>query len=549
MGSRKQNRFAVSETGVNFKCPNCAGQLRYDIGKKEMLCGQCGSSFPVGSIQDPTGSGKKEHDAEIETIEYHCPSCGASLHTTSSGMTSFCIFCGSDNVLEERMTRMRRPDRIVPFSVTREDCERIYRERLRKTPLVPGEMKAAETVSRFRPVYIPFWSLGGEGKGPVKGEFSTTDVTSNEIRTHEFEAELNAKVSVSGILYDACSQFDDETAQWLELGSRKSQPFHPAYLSGSYAEAPDVESGLFSGLTRNYALQSLTDAMEGVSRTGASLTLPANFTEKAELVMMPVWLLASRQGEKMIYTAIRGTEGEEKIHCELPVSPKRFLLLFCVLAALFTALILGLRHFIVLRPQITAALSGLLAVLCWNTAAPFLARVNRRGKEGDPTRKMLGDTGTLNKWNLYDYIPSPEQQQKNNDRYTLHGRKLVVFAGIAAGFLLLYVLLNRNPLRALNSLISDDSAFPPILSAVSAVLLLIILFKNRDLSGGNKACLLAQAGLCILSVFCGKQKELLYFFGLAGFALTLLVMLGAFKRHNDYVTRPVPFFGEEGSNE
>lgn len=551
MSSENKGRFTVSETGVNFKCPNCAGQLRYDIGKKEMLCGQCGSSFSVNRIPDPTGSGNKEKAAEIETIEYHCPSCGASLHTTASGMTSYCVFCGSDTVLEERMTRMRRPDKIVPFTVTREDCERIYRERLRNTPLVPGTMKKAETVSRFRPVYVPFWCLGGSGEGLVPGEFTSVEVTDTEIRTNVYEAEFKTKVSVSGILYDACSQFDDETAQWLELSNKKALTFHPAYLSGFYAEAPDVESSLFSGLTRNYAIQSAATAMAGVSRSGVSMTLPENFTENAELVLMPVWLLASRQGEKMIYTAIRGSDRaeKEKIHCELPVSPKRFILLLCILAALFTALILRLHHYIVLRPQITAALSGVLAVLCWNAAAPFLARAHQRGKDGDPTRRMLGDSGPLNKRNLYDYIPASEQQGEGSSRYTLHGKKLIIGIAVIAAILLLYVITNRNPLRAFNSLISDESALPVMLGIASAVLLTVILFKNRDLSRWNAACIVAQAGICVLSAFCGKQKELLYVFSLAGFVLTLLVMLNAFRHHNEYVTRPVPFFGEEGSNE
>ena len=43
--------------------------------------------------------------------------------------------------------------------------------------------------------------------------------------------------------------------------------------------------------------------------------------------------------------------------------------------------------------------------------------------------------------------------------------------------------------------------------------------------------------------------SLLGLISMAGFALTLLVMLNAFRHHNEYVTRPVPFFGEEGSNE
>ena len=103
-----RNRTVISETGIDFKCPDCAGSLKYDIDKQLMLCEMCGSEFPVRRLQDPSEAKVSRHPGEMETVEYHCPSCGASLHTTSTGVTSFCSFCGSDVVLEERMTRMRR---------------------------------------------------------------------------------------------------------------------------------------------------------------------------------------------------------------------------------------------------------------------------------------------------------------------------------------------------------------------------------------------------------------------------------------------------------
>ena len=52
----------------------------------------------------------------------------------------------------------------------------------------------------------------------------------------------------------------------------------------------------------------------------------------------------------------------------------------------------------------------------------------------------------------------------------------ILITGIICAALVLYVIANRNPLRAVNSLISDHSLLPPVLCIISAVLLYFIKF-------------------------------------------------------------------------
>lgn len=530
----------TSKNGINFRCPKCAGALKYDIREGKLRCEQCSQLLPVSELPDPSAPKENARPTDMETVEYHCPSCGASLHATLSGVTAFCSFCGSDVVLEERMNRMRRPDRIVPFTMTRERCEQLYRERLKGAVLVPGDLRKEETIAHFRPVYIPFWCLSGKGNGTCFGEQNEVETDSNYITTNTYAVEHSTRISVRDVYYDACTQFDDETAQWLAFSGRQSVPFHPAYLSGFYAEAPDMKSSDFSALIRDYALQSLGSP--------GSFTLPDNFTEKAELVLMPVWLLAARQGEKMVYTAIKGTEEDPRVRCELPVSPKRFILLFCILAVILAALILGLHRYILLRPRITTALSCLLAMLCWNAAGPFLAKIHREGNDSDPTRTMLRNVEPEEKKNLLQYLPSTSQAEQEKGRVFIRWKPLWISGIVTAAILLLYVLFSRNPLRAVNSLISDSSLLPPALCIFSAVMLFVFLFKGKTLSVPDRYCLIAQIVICFLTILFGRFKTFLYLIGLICSVITLLVLLNAFRLHNAYVTRPVPFFDEkEGS--
>lgn len=543
---RERSRPVILKTGINFKCPQCAGLLKYDIGDQKLSCEQCGSKFPVGTIPDPSANENTAHPAEMDTVEYHCPSCGASLHTTSTGLTACCSFCGSDVVLKERMNRMRRPDRIVPFSLTRRECELLYRERLKDALLVPGNMKKKESIAQFMPVYIPFWCLSGTGEGTTRSTETEAVTKGNTIIYNTYSMVQKATVTVSGLYYDACSQFDDETAQWLAFNGERSVPFHPAYLSGVYAEAPDVEYKLIEGLTRDYA--------ESSGNTKQAFTLPDNYTETAELVLMPVWLLSCRQGEKIVYTAVKGINDKPKIRCDLPVSPKRFITLLCLLAALITVLILWMRHFILLRPQITAALSCILAALCWKETVPFLAKVHQWKKDGDPTRRMFREAKKLQGRELLDHFTAREQQvrEKKRQRELMREfmRSMWPFLLFLAAFLFVLLVTTghfiRNPLRLINFFVSDQSPLPAVLCVVSAVMMFFIRCGSSELSLFDSCCMIAQTAICILLAFSGRNKTLLYCLGLISYAITLLVLLNAFRKYNDYVTRPVPFFNNKG---
>ena len=106
-------------------CPGCGDTLTYDIRSRAMFCGSCHGSWTVDQLKD---EGSHKEQAVLDTVEYTCPSCGASVHSSQTTATSFCSFCGAEVVLTERLSHMRRPDSIVAFRITREECESIYRK-------------------------------------------------------------------------------------------------------------------------------------------------------------------------------------------------------------------------------------------------------------------------------------------------------------------------------------------------------------------------------------------------------------------------------------
>ena len=70
-----------------YDCPNCGGNLRFDISLQKLHCDYCGTDL------DPYSYEKKKDAVEsqvFETTVYTCPQCGGEIMTTNVSATGFC---------------------------------------------------------------------------------------------------------------------------------------------------------------------------------------------------------------------------------------------------------------------------------------------------------------------------------------------------------------------------------------------------------------------------------------------------------------------------
>ena len=117
-----------------YECPNCGGNLRFDIPTQSLFCDYCHTQLNPYSYQ-------KDHDA-VETSTYDvniftCPQCGGEILSTENAATGFCSFCGASTILDSRIAREKRPDYIVPFQITKEDCKKAYGKMMRHAIFAP----------------------------------------------------------------------------------------------------------------------------------------------------------------------------------------------------------------------------------------------------------------------------------------------------------------------------------------------------------------------------------------------------------------------------
>ena len=531
--------------GKRYSCPQCGGGLIYDIASGKMKCDHCGDLSPVPADEESTDA-----SGSMEVTEFRCPQCGAAVYSSDTAATSFCSFCGSDVVLTAKLNRVRRPAAIVPFAVTREACEEKYRQHLKRYHLCPADLKSTETISHFRPVYVPFWSYRVQGEGPVsvKGVKSYTKGDKRYDETWQFT--FDAKVDRRGILYDASTAFEDETAALLAHTGRDAVPFQSAYLSGLYAQVADVEPENYHAEAYATAAKEMIekvrsasgmDAVTGYQSANGAYGVP-NPKISQELVMLPVWLLAHRQGQRVVYTAINGRSGE--VVCDIPVSMRKVLGVIALLGVLFFLL---LQLLLTLRPDKLMVLCAGLTLatqLCFLSARRRLKERADRVYEPDfagSGREYIGPAQML--------LAAKERRSVKTAKRTESGVPWVglVVVGLVAGFNLLPPFL-RSVMNGIGDF-SFETLNKLLMLAMLAVSVWRLPLRQGDRSAPSwivSLAILLTLAVGTVLLFQGRSEDMVYYGCCAAMMAAAIGGLTLINReHNEYASRPVPFFEKE----
>ena len=516
-----------AEEALHFSCPSCGGNLEYSIEKGKLVCKSCDRQYDLKDIPDPSSlNGGNVMDVQ----EYHCPQCGAEIHTAQGEPVAFCSFCGANAVFTHQISRLERPNQIVPFKITRAQCESIYRKRVKKALFAPRELLSQETLSHFQPIYIPFWQYKATYNGPGSYQYKEKYFQDNADYTDTYHEKLNVHIKMDKVYYDASSRFDDETALRLCMKPGEARPFHAGYLCGCFAEGADVGKNVYKSVITSEAQRRLTQ------RLGKPAAIRGSLRYSIKMVLLPVWLLASRQGERVLYTAINGETGE--IVCDTTVNPARYLLFSGLLTLLIFAALMLLGSKIILRARLTAGLCGMLSALGCAALFPHIRDTVRRAKhDADPTRWELSR-------HLGNNITLPPDSWYTEPRW----KKLlpwIPYVFVTLLFTLFRGLQAHNMNEFVGAFSSDRSVYPVLLAFISAVIMWWFSFRALKLRRG-----LGFFALALLQSFTfvylrrTPQREPLYYLSIGMLVLLALLVILQFVAHNGYVTRPVPIFGK-----
>ncbi len=216
-----------------YKCRNCSAPLLFKPQSGMLECDACDAAFWVTQFEDST-----EIKDEMQIEYYSCKACAAEIAVNDVEVSTFCAYCGQPTVVFDRVSSIKKPDYIIPFKISKKKAVQLIREYVKKGAFVPKEVKNFE-VERVRGIYIPFWLHDVEF---FDTQFLSGDVDYGQnTRTEYFKRQ--AHVTFHDVTIDASKQLNNSVTERLEpYNTKEMVPFHPAYLSGFYADCFDYQA-------------------------------------------------------------------------------------------------------------------------------------------------------------------------------------------------------------------------------------------------------------------------------------------------------------------
>lgn len=533
-----------------YECPNCGGNLRFNIATQQLSCGYCDTSINPYDYEKSTDV---QESREYDVTVFTCSQCGAELLSEDTTAATFCSFCGSTAVLDSRISRKRRPERIIPFSRTKEDCKTAYARMMRRAVFAPKELKDEAYIEKFRGIYMPYWVYSFENRGRISFEGSESRQRGDYLYTKHYEITSDIDAAYHGITYDAAADFSDDLSSAIApFDMTKGKPFTPAFLSGFYADIGDVDSSVYHRDAQNLALMDSVDRIANDRacvryhvRDGKNIHSLKNALRpsctREQSAMLPVWFLSYRKGDRVAYAVVNGQTG--KAAADLPVDRKKFVI-GSLLLAIPLFLFLNLRFTI--TPAITLIFSALLACVCTAVSVYQMIRISvREAREDD-------------KGFVFAQQDAGKQGSYGNTGNNGKGKKAKVrVAGIDVSRILIIVLLIGvinvgGFVRVVDALLGGIILSIVYWTVIVGVVIAFILKKYMKTLKGALPVLIKPMAAVVLAVavLIWHPVSDLYYYGGAVISMGAIVwtLMDIIGRYNVLSTRKLPQLNRRGGD-
>mgnify|MGYP002903218679 FL=1 len=144
-----------------LSCPNCGGNLKFDIPSQQLSCEHCHTLFDPYDFDGKTSDAEesKTFNGDYEVTIFTCPQCGGEILSTDNAAAGFCSFCGASTILYSRISHEKRSNYIIPFQKTKEQCKEAYARRMKHSIFAPKELRDPSYIDSFRGIYMPYWAF------------------------------------------------------------------------------------------------------------------------------------------------------------------------------------------------------------------------------------------------------------------------------------------------------------------------------------------------------------------------------------------------------
>lgn len=371
---------------ATYNCPCCGAPLAFSGESGKLECASCGNSYELDAIQAMSASesiDKLEFEHRAEAFDaseaaqmqaYICKGCGAELMTEDTTTATECPYCGSPTILPERIAGGVKPEKVIPFRVTKEDAQKQFEEYFKGKRLLPNIfLQSRNRIAEMRKLYVPYWLFDCDAQADVvydaekrnterRGDWEIT-------RTKYYLVRRSGRMGFDSIPVDGSEKLDDRITESLEpYDLSAAVPFQPAVLAGAMADHADVDADACEKRAVERVEMSVSQAMRDTVNGYSSVSERSRSIHSdngtATPVLMPVWLITTEKEGKTYTFAINGQTG--KLTCDVPADTKKSLLwgggVFVGVLAL-AALILALADAIGSGTILIAVIAALIVAL------------------------------------------------------------------------------------------------------------------------------------------------------------------------------------------
>ena len=300
----------------DYHCPCCGAPLSFDGVSAKLACASCGSSFDpealetmkvVGEEDDiqfvlPEESFNSEETAQMQG--FICKNCGAELMTEETSTATECPYCGSPSILPDRIEGGIKPEKVVPFVVTKEQAKQLFFDYFKGKRLLPNVFSKNNHIAEMRKLYVPYWLFDCSAYADIvydaekkhierQGEWETT-------RTEHYIVRRSGSMAFENIPVDGSVKLDNKITESLEpYDLNAAIPFKPAVLAGTLADHADVDSAECEGRAAERVENSIANAMRNSVNGYTTVTERSRRIHseggKVTPVLMPVWLITTER--------------------------------------------------------------------------------------------------------------------------------------------------------------------------------------------------------------------------------------------------------------
>ena len=242
---------------ASYNCPCCGAPLAFSGESGRLECAACGNSYEPEALEmlNAPESGEQisfEHPKEGFRAEegvqaYLCKNCGAELITEDTTTAAECPYCGSPTILPNRIEGGVKPEKVIPFVVTKEQAQKQFEDYFKGKKLLPNVfLNSRNRISEMRRLYVPYWLFSCDACADMvydaekvcteqKGEWEIT-------RTKHYLVRRKGGMRFENIPVDGSVKMDDKLTESLEPYDLSAAiPFQSAVLAGAMANHADAD--------------------------------------------------------------------------------------------------------------------------------------------------------------------------------------------------------------------------------------------------------------------------------------------------------------------